>query len=467
MSAPQEPVGRILYVEDDVAAARLVKAHVEKDGHSLRICPSGRDFMSRVEEERPDLCLIDLNLPDASGMDLLRQLREQYPSLPAIVVTASGKIEHAVASMKLGASDYVTKPVDAPRLSVSLRNALRLGEQHREIARLRSEVRREQGPEALVGDTPAIQQMRALIRKVGPSDATILVTGENGTGKELVARALHFSSPRQAKPFVDVNCAALAESLLESELFGHEQGAFTGASSRRRGKFEQAHGGTLLLDEIGDMPLATQAKILRVLQERSFQRVGGEERLSVDVRVLCATNQDLEKAVGEGRFRKDLYYRINTVVVEVPPLRARAADIPSLALHFMARAARHEKRPISGISPDALRALQAHTWPGNVRELEHALERAVLVCDGGEIRPEHLPPAVQRGGGPAPGAGAVAAPPAAGLVEAVERLERAMILEALDRNAGIKARAARALGITERMISYKMQNLGIDRPASP
>jgi DNA-binding NtrC family response regulator len=461
-----EPAGRILYVEDDVATARLVKAIIEKDGHSLRICPSGRDFLARVAEEGPDLCLIDLNLPDASGMDLLRQLREQFPAIPSIVVTGSGKIEHAVASMKLGASDFVTKPVDAARLSVSLRNTLRLGEQQREIARLRTEVRNEQGPEALVGSTPAMEQLRTLIRKVGPSEATILVTGENGTGKELVARALHFVSARAAKPFVDVNCAALAETLLESELFGHEQGAFTGATARRRGKFEQAHGGTLLLDEIGDMPLPTQAKILRVLQERSFQRVGGEQRIDVDVRILCATNQDLEQSVRDGTFRKDLYYRLNTVVVEAPPLRSRGADIPALALHFMSRAARREKRTIAGLSPEALAALQGHSWPGNVRELQHALERAVLVCDGGEIRPEHLPPAVVRGAGPGVGAGAVvAASPAAHLVEAVERLERAMILDALEKNAWIKARASRALGITERMISYKMQNLGIDRVA--
>jgi DNA-binding NtrC family response regulator len=257
---------------------------------------------------------------------------------------------------------------------------------------------------------------------------------------------------------VAVNCATLEGPILESELFGHEKGAFTSAIARRRGKFEQAHGGTLFLDEIGDMPLPTQAKMLRVLQERSFQRVGGDERINVDVRVVCATNRNLEEDAKKGTFRHDLFYRINTFVIELPPLRERSADIPDLARHFLARSNRQEKREVQGFAPPAMEALCSHPWPGNVRELQHAVERAVLVCDGQEILPEHLPPAVLRGQAPAPPAGEPG-----GLIEAVERLERSMILAAMDKNGWVKSRAARALGVTERILSYKMNNLGIEK----
>jgi DNA-binding NtrC family response regulator len=303
-----------------------------------------------------------------------------------------------------------------------------------------------------------MERVRALIRRAASSEATVLIVGESGTGKELVARALHSSGPRLAGPFVDVNSAALTESLLESELFGHEKGAFTSAIARRRGKFEQAHGGTLFLDEIGDMPLPTQAKMLRVLQERSFQRVGGDERISVDVRVICATNRTLDEEAQKGTFRKDLFYRINTLVIDLPPLRQRVTDIPELARHFLARFNREEKRDVKDFSTHAMETLCAHGWPGNVRELQHAVERAVLVCEGDEIQPEHLPPAVS--------AGKTAPPPVQGgegLIETVERIERSMILAALEKNAWVKARAARALGVTERILSYKINNLGIGK----
>ncbi len=457
---------RILYVEDDVATGRLVKGIAEKEGYSLRIIPSGKDFLRAVAEDPPDLCLIDLSLPDANGLELLERIRRDHPSLPAIVVTASDAVEHVVSSMKLGASDYVTKPPDARRLAVSLRNALTLGRQQQEIVRLRSQVQDGYSLERLIGASAAMEGLRSLIRKAAPSDTTILITGENGTGKELVAKALHSTGPRAGRPFVDVNCAALTETLLESELFGHEQGAFTGAHARRRGKFEQAHGGTLFLDEIGDMPLSTQAKILRVLQERAFQRVGGEEKIEVDTRVLCATNRNLEEAVGQGTFRKDLFYRVNTLVLETPPLRDRAADIPELSRHFLAQAAAREKRPVGGISAAAMEALARHAWPGNVRELQHAMERAVLVCEGEEVLPAHLPPAVLRSAPAAlPGEG-LRLPEGGSLIQAVERLELAMITDALEKSGWVKARAARTLGITERILSYKMDNLGIKKSAS-
>jgi DNA-binding NtrC family response regulator len=457
---PDAGAPRVLVVEDDPVSARLVKAVAEKEGFDVRLAGTQTEALRLADEDEPNLVLIDLQLPDASGLDLLRRLREERPAVPAVIVTASEDVQHVVAAMRGGALDYLTKPIDARRLAVSLAHALRIGRQEREIARLRVDLEEAYAPERLLGAAPSMERVRRLVRRAAGSEATVLVVGESGTGKELVARALHAAGPRVSAPFVDVNCAALTETLLESELFGHEKGAFTGAVARRRGKFEQAHGGTLFLDEIGDMPLPTQAKILRALQERVFQRIGGDEAIAVDVRVICATHRDLEEAAGRGAFRKDLFYRINTLVVDVPPLRERAGDIPELARHFLARAARDEKRPLRGFSPEALDLLCRHAWPGNVRELQHAVHRAVLVCDGDTIEPDDLPPAVARGlpaGGRAP----------EGLIEAVERLERSMIAAALRTSGGVKARAARALGVTERILSYKMNNLGIGGAEAP
>jgi DNA-binding NtrC family response regulator len=457
-SKPGEAV-RILYVEDDSTSARLVRMIAEKEGYAFAHAATEKECMKLVAEDPPGLFLIDLTLPDVSGLDLMSRLREKFPAVPAIVVTASDSIQDVIGAMQRGAVDYLTKPVDARRMLVSIANAVKLTTQQHEITRLRSDVSEAYSADHLVGTSPAMDRVRQNIRRAAASEATVLIVGESGTGKELVARALHSASARAAGMFIDVNSAALAETLLESELFGHEKGAFTSAVARRRGKFEQADGGTIFLDEIGDMPLATQAKMLRVLQERAFQRVGGDERITVNVRVICATNRNLEDDARRGAFRKDLFYRINTFVIDIPSLRERVADIPDLARHFLARANRVEKRQVQGISETAMKALCSHPWPGNVRELQHAVERAVLVCDTDEILPEDLPPAVLREQAPAAPEGE-----ADGLVEAVERLERSMILAAMDRNSWVKARAARALGVTERILAYKMNNLGIEKP---
>jgi transcriptional regulator with GAF, ATPase, and Fis domain len=290
----------------------------------------------------------------------------------------------------------------------------------------------------------------------------VLITGESGTGKELVARAVHYASPRVGKPFIDINCAALTETLIESELFGHERGAFTSAISRRRGKFEQADGGSIFLDEIGDMPLPTQAKMLRILQERSFERVGGEAKINVNVRVICATNKDLEACVDNGTFRLDLFYRINLFVIDVPPLRDRVSDIPELAQHFLTSTNRSGKCRAERISEAALNVLCAHRWPGNVRELQNAIERALTVCDQEEILPEHLPPALfRRSAADAP---VQEKPGGKNLIEALEEFERGMIVAALNKHDWNKTRAAVALGVTRRILSYKMQNLGLEKP---
>ena len=450
---------RILYVEDDATSARLVKAIAEKEGYSIDLVATEKDCLKSVSDDPPDLFLIDLTLPDASGLDLLQKLRDKHPKIPAVIVTASDSIHDVIGAMKRGAVDYLTKPIDTRRMVVSLANAVKMTRQQNAIARLVEQVEEAYSHEHLVGSSAAMENVRRLIRRAGQSEATVLITGESGTGKELVARALHASGPRVRGPFVDVNSAALTETLLESELFGHEKGAFTSAIARRRGKFEQAHGGTIFLDEIGDMPMSTQAKMLRVLQERAFQRVGGDEKIAVDVRVICATNRNLEELVEKGTFRKDLFYRINTLVVDVPALRDRITDVPDLAAHFLARTNRTEKKSVQGISTTAMETLCSHTWPGHVRELQHAIERAVLVCDGEEILPEHLPPAVLRTRPMAAAAGGGGD----GLIESVERLERSMILTALEKNGWVKARAARVLGVTERILAYKINNLGIEK----
>ena len=450
----------ILYAEDDPASGRLVQRIAETEGYSVKVLGTGQEFLHLLPLEKPDLLLLDLHLPDTYGLDLLAKTRARLPDAPVIVVTASASVDDVIKALKGGAIDYLTKPVDHQRLLVSLAHAVKMLRQQQDLTRLRSELEETYRLEHMIGSSSAMTQVRDLIRQAAPSDATVLITGESGTGKELVARALHYASPRVARPFVDVNCAALTETLIESELFGHEKGAFTSAISRRRGKFEQADG-TLFLDEIGDMPVATQAKMLRVLQERSFQRVGGEEKISVNVRVICATNHDLEQAIQKGTFRMDLFYRINMFVIEVPPLRERLSDVPELASHFLAVANRAGKYQVEGISQGALLTLCQHNWPGNVRELHNAIERALTVCKEEEIQPSHLPPAVLRKSPPLTQVNGHSENQ--NMIEAVEQFERAMILAALEKSYWNKTQAASTLGVTRRILAYKMQNLGIER----
>jgi DNA-binding NtrC family response regulator len=461
---------RILYVEDDPPSARLVQSIAETAGYAVDVVTTGSEFLTSLTTNKPDLLLVDLHLPDASGLDLMAKARLRLPDSPVIVVTASNAIEDAVKALKGGATDYLTKPVDYQRLIVSLNNALKLSRQQQDLGKLRTEIRYTYKLEHVIGTSAGMEQVRDMIRHAAKTDTTVLISGESGTGKELVAKALHYASRRAAKPFVDVNCAAMTETLIESELFGHEKGSFTGAFSRRRGKFEQAHGGSLFLDEIGDMPLVTQAKMLRVLQERSFQRVGGEDKINVDVRVICATNQNLENCVEAGTFRLDLFYRINPLMIEVPPLRARPTDIPELVNHFLSAASRVINSHVRSVSDEAMTALQQHNWPGNVRELQNAIERACTVCAESEIQTSHLPPAVLREA-PAPRAPSGTRPgnetgnnDTRNLVEKTEQYERSIILAELVRCEWNKTRAALALGVTRRILTYKMQNLGIDKP---
>jgi len=455
---------QILYVEDDPASGRLVQSIAETAGYEVDVVTTGSEFLSSLTTHKPDLLLVDLHLPDASGLELLAKARLRLPESPVIVVTASNAIEDAVKALKGGATDYLTKPVDHQRLIVSLTNALKLSRQQQDLSKLRTEIRYTYKLEHVIGTSSGMEEVRDMIRHAAQTDATVLIGGESGTGKELVAKALHYASRRAAKPFVDVNCAAMTETLIESELFGHEKGSFTSAFSRRRGKFEQAHGGSFFLDEIGDMPLVTQAKMLRVLQERSFQRVGGEEKINVDVRVICATNQNLETCVEAGTFRLDLFYRINPLMIEVPPLQQRPSDIPELVSHFLNAASQVGNTHVRSVSDEAMIALQQHSWPGNVRELQNAIERAYTVCHEDEIQISHLPAAVLRRA-PVP-----RAPSGSdtndnrNLVEKTEQYERSIIMAELAKCEWNKTKAALALGVTRRILSYKMQTLGIDKP---
>jgi DNA-binding NtrC family response regulator len=394
-------------------------------------------------------------MPGMSGLELLRNVKAVNPEIPFILVTAYGTVETAVQAMKDGAADYVTKPLDLEELQLRIG---RVGEQ----VRLQSAVRDLQAHlierhrlEGIIGESGRMQEVLALVKRVAPSDATVLIRGESGTGKELIARALHFNSPRAAGPLVTLNCAALPEQLLESELFGHERGAFTGAVAQRKGRFELADGGSIFLDEIGDLTPALQVKLLRVLQERQFERLGGTRTLAVNVRVLAATHRDLEGAIQAGTFREDLYYRLNVVTLQIPPLRERREDIPLLLDHFLRKFARKNRREVAGLTAAARDALLRYDYPGNVRELENIVERAVLLCRGAVIDLEDLPVTLR------PGERGPADAEVGRLPDLLAGIERQAIRAALERHGGIQTQAAAELGISERVLRYKIKKYGL------
>jgi DNA-binding NtrC family response regulator len=388
----------ILVVDDDKNILRLIKAYLEKDEYRISNATDGNECFDVIEREMPDVILLDLRIPGMDGIAVMERIKKFYPQIPIVMMSAHGTIESAVESMKIGAYDFVTKPFDSNRLKVSVRNALMLRSLSQELDRLRSELYQVHDFGSIIGRSGKMQEIYEVLEKIiSSSNVTVLIMGESGTGKELVAREIHIRNPvRAQKPFVAVNCAALPESLLESELFGHEKGAFTGATERRLGKFEQANGGTIFLDEIGEMTAATQAKLIRVIQEREFTRIGGTENIHVDVRIVSATNRNLEEAVKNGTFREDLYYRLSVFPVVMPSLRDRKEDIPLLAAHFLEKLKKREKKTgLQSITQDALEVLLNYNWPGNVRELENAIERAVVLASGHEITLNDLPQAIR------------------------------------------------------------------------
>jgi two-component system response regulator HydG len=444
---------RILVVDDEVNARSGLEKLLRQAGYAVDTAENGQEALAIATERPPEIVVTDLRMPVMDGLTLLGKLREVDRDLPVIVATAFGDVTAAVAAMRAGASDFLTKPMDFDALLVAVergreRRALRV-----EAENLRRQLRERdsEGLQGLIGVSPAMQKVYRIARQVAASRATVLITGESGTGKGELARAIHALSPRASAPFISLHCAAIPETLLETEMFGHERGAFTGADKRRVGRFEQANGGTLFLDEIGELSPLVQTKLLRVLQERQLERVGGNETIAVDVRVVTATNRDLEAEVREGRFREDLYYRLNVVHLEMPPLRLRGSDVIVLANAFLQRFAADNKKPVEQLSEEARNKVLAHRWPGNVRELENAMERAVVLCEGSQIEADDLPfDAAQPMRGPVRVPGATMA-----------EVERWAILTTLEATEGSTTKAAEILDISVRTIQYRLHEYGL------
>lgn len=454
---------RALVVDDDPSFGVLARRFLEAAGFMVSLAETGAGALSMLEQVSPEVVCLDLGLPDADGMDVLNALREKRPDVPVIILTADDSVDSVVSAMQHGAFDYLPKPVQRTKLVTTVRNAAERAQLSRRITELESAVK---GPQryGVVGDSPAMQALLRQVERVAGSDVTVAIQGESGSGKELVARAIHEASPRCEEPFVALNCAAIPETLQESELFGHEKGAFTGAHARRVGRFEQADGGTLFLDEVAELSPGLQAKLLRVLQERSFTRLGGTAEIQSNFRLLTATHKDLHAEVEAGRFRADLYYRIAVFELVLPPLRERKEDIPILARHFLSRFATSDGDAPIRLLPDALSTLLGYAWPGNVRELQNAIQHAAVVCADNAIRTEDLPPRVrQRSAQPEvvmPGAAAPDAPTGLPAVD-LETLERMAIEQSISRNRGNVSAAIRELGIGRTTIYRKLRQYGM------
>ncbi|HUJ12119.1 MAG TPA: sigma-54 dependent transcriptional regulator [Verrucomicrobiae bacterium] len=466
---------KILVVDDDADIRRAFRRNLESETLQVVEAATAGDAIGAVARERPNLVIMDIRMGAANGLDTLRKLRELDPKLLVIMMTAYGTTQTAIEAMKLGAYDYVLKPLEVPKLKALIESALKTARDMREVVSYQPLLDTEDYAEGIVGKSEAMQEVFKLIGQVSQSDATALITGESGTGKELVARAIYHHSRRADQPFMAINCAAIPENLLESELFGHEKGAFTGAADRRIGKFEQCDEGTIFLDEIGDMPLATQTKILRVLQNGEFQRVGGNQTFHVDVRVIAATNKAPEQLVAAKKFREDLYYRLNVVRIHLPPLRERRDDIPLLTDYFLQRLAKSAALParITKISAAALELLEQAAWPGNVRELENAIERAAVVARGDSILPKDLPaearerqPAIVPPEDLATAIDAAVRPLYAlarkdPQVKIITAVERELITRALVETNGNQVQAAKLLGITRATLRKRIARFGI------
>ena len=442
---------KILIVDDERVHRFMLRSLFAEWGWDAEEADDGSTAVAAVEQGPWDVILMDVRMTAMDGMEALKRIHALNPAIPVVIMTAYSSVDSAVAAIKQGAHDYLTKPLDFDRLRTTLEVAMG----HRQQEETVEEPGQPFGDDGrIIGSSAPMVALWDLIVHVAPTEATVLINGESGTGKELVASALHHKSLRSGGPFVKVNCAALAETLLESELFGHERGAFTGADRRREGRFVQAHGGTLFLDEIGETSPAMQAKLLRVLQEHELQRVGGQETIRVDVRIIVATNRDLEEEVAAGRFREDLYYRLNVVELEVPPLRDRHGDIPLLATYFLRRFADKNNRAVSGITPECMDILNRYPWPGNVRELEHCIERGVILMRGDYLDVNALPLAVQRWAG-------ANEPRETGEPSTLKEAEKALILKTLEETGGNRSEAARRLQITRKTLLNKLKSYGI------
>lgn len=456
---------RVLLIDDEARVRASLKMVLESD-YDIVQAADAQEGLEAFRRESPHLVLLDVILPGTDGLSVLQTLKGEDRSTPVIMLTGTKSVKTAVDAMKLGAADYLSKPFDVDELRIVIDRALNSHELEREVRQLRAQVVQRYAFHNLIGKSPAMQEIYAKIEQVADSRTTVLITGESGTGKELVAKALHYNSARRERPFVALNCAALPETLIESELFGHEKGSFTDATARRVGQFELANTGTLFLDEIGDLSAMTQAKLLRVLQEREFTRIGGVQPIKVDVRIVAATNKNLDELVRKGQFREDLYYRINVIALFLPPLRERGEDIPLLAKHFLAKRLEEEKRPHQEFSKEALEYLTRYPWPGNVREMENIIEQAFIWSQGADrITIEHLP-AILRSDTRSTSLRDDTLAGRLSLEKAVMEFEREIILDALKRTNYVQTHAANLLGISRRMLKYRMDTLGIGRPDS-
>jgi two-component system response regulator AtoC len=470
---------RILVIDDEESPRESLR-FILKDRYEVVPKENGTAGLDGLRNEGPfDVVLLDMKMPDMSGLDVLAKILQTTPLTPVVMVTAITDAKPAVQAMKMGAADYLNKPFDVDEIRLVVERILKEKSLEKEVGRLRTELQASFKFENIVGTGAAMQKIYSLIQRLMDTDTTVLIDGETGTGKELVARALHYNSIRKDGPFIPVHCAAIPSELLESELFGHEKGSFTGAMQRRIGMFEAATGGTLFLDEIGEMAMGTQSKLLRSIQEREIRRVGSQETISINVRLICATNRNLEQEVKKRTFREDLFYRINVVPITLPSLRERREDIPQLITHFCQRFAKDLNREVPQFSPQAMELLVNYPWPGNVRELEHAIERLMVTCEANKIGAEHLPYVISQAEVATASAKLAAQPPRIELGERLEfedggldlpklteEIERKAIEEALRRTDGVITEAARTLKITRRMLRYKMDKLGIASPAN-
>ena len=444
----------ILIVDDEESHRLMLRAHLEQEGFSTVEAIDGEEAIAKVAERNVDLILMDIRMPRLDGMEALLRIKRANPAIPVIMMTAYGSIDSAVKALQAGATDYLTKPLDSNELIVKVHKALRYHQLEEENVLYREQLGIRFDFSRIIGKSARMRELFDMLATVAPTEATVLLLGESGTGKEIIANAIHQNSPRRERPYIKVNCAALPETLLESELFGHEKGAFTGAIEKKKGRFERADGGTIFLDEIGEMSLTTQTKILRVLQEREFEPVGGTKTIKVDVRIIAATNKNLEDEVKRGKFREDLYYRINVVPITIPPLRERAEDVPLLAAHFLRLYGEKNKRMLKGFADGVMDALMRYDWPGNVRELENIVERTVIMSRGDTITFADLPPAIAGAQGTA-----IQTSPAISLKD----VERETIIKALQQTEGNRTKAAVLLGITRKTLQNKIKEYGIDR----
>jgi len=459
-------MAKVLVIDDEANLRKVLAALLRRDGYDVSIAENGEVGLAEFQKNGADAVITDLVMPKLGGMEVLRAINAADPEVPVIIITAHGTVDSAVEAIKLGAFDYVTKPFDQSELSNVLAKAIRTHESARRNAR------DERGRPALVGESPQMQEVLRIIDKIADTPSTVLITGESGTGKELIATALHQGSSRRDKPFIRINCAAIPRDLIESELFGYERGAFTGAVTSKPGRFELADGGTLFLDEIGEIPVEMQVKLLRALQESEFERVGGIKTTRVDVRLIAATNRDLNAEIEAGRFRKDLYYRLAVVPISLPPLRERPSDIATLVRHFVDKYNRRLNKRIEGLTDEALALLQAYAWPGNIRELENLVERTLLFADGPLIGADDLPHSVRAPGaatpvpGPGPASGTLPAPAGeSGLKDIVRQraaeLEKDLITRALEETGGNVTRAAKLLQISRKSLQTKMKEFSL------